>query len=65
MGKAENLIQEILASEYVKQYQAEGAIKQLDTTIAQLMREKRERAKELQRIDTTIAQYETQLKENE
>lgn len=39
MGKAENLIQEILASEYVKQHQAEGAIKQLDTTIAQLMRE--------------------------
>lgn len=65
MGKAEKLIQEILASEYVKQHQTEGAIKQLDTTIAQLMREKRERAKELQRIDTTIAQYETQLKENE
>lgn len=65
MGKAENLIQEILASEYVKQHQAEGAIKQLDTTIAKLMREKRERAKDLQRIDTTIAQYETQLKENE
>lgn len=65
MGKAEKLIQGVLATEYIKQHQVEGAIKQLDATIAQLMMEKRERAKELQRIDTTIAQYETQLKENE